>query len=207
MLSVGTGLAAAAVASSPYPTERLLDACITRPDAVVSSLTGTLHLSAAAARTIWRIAGADLTHRIPVGRRRGAAAGDLRAVLRLIDVGLHDLDAAPVDVELVGDDHRQHVLDALPDLRVLRLIVTMPSGAIFTKASGVERSAGARAVPAPAARRDRDAARSACRRRRRADLQEGATSEQDSSSWLLLTLRRRPAPSRLERDVPSDAAR
>ena len=168
MLSVGTGLAAAAVASSPYPTERLLDACITRPDAVVSSLTGTLHLSRRSGEDHLADRRADLTHRIPVGRRRGAAAGDLRAVLRLIDVGLHDLDAAPIDVELVGDDHRQHVLDALTDLRVLRRDRHRAVGRDLHERQRVVAHAPAlRAVPAPAARPDRDAARSACRRRRR----------------------------------------
>ena len=64
--------------------------------------------------------GADLAARIPVRGRRGAAARHLRAVLGLVHVGLFDGDAAPLHVQLVGDDHRQHVLDALTDLRVLR---------------------------------------------------------------------------------------
>ena len=63
--------------------------------------------------------GAHLAHRRPVLRRREAAGRELRAVLRLIGVCLLDDDAAPVHVELVGDDHRQHVLHALTDLRVL----------------------------------------------------------------------------------------
>ncbi len=49
-------------------------------------------------------AGADLPHRIVVGRNGAAAAFDLRPVLR-IQIGLLDLDLGPVDVELVGDDH------------------------------------------------------------------------------------------------------
>jgi len=63
---------------------------------------------------------ADLTHRRPVRRRRRAAAGDLIPVLRGIDIRLLDLDLAPLDVELVGDDHREHVADALADLGILR---------------------------------------------------------------------------------------
>ena len=62
---------------------------------------------------------ADLTERIPVHRRRETAACELRAELAAVDRSLLDLHAAPIDVELVGDDHREHVLHALPDLRVL----------------------------------------------------------------------------------------
>ena len=58
-------------------------------------------------------------HVLVVGGDRAAATLDLRAVLR-IQVGLLDLDLRPVDVELVGDDHRQRGLDALSSLGILR---------------------------------------------------------------------------------------
>ena len=61
----------------------------------------------------------DTAQRFPVVRRRGAAAGRLPAVLR-VEIGLLDLHLLPLDVELLGDQHRQHRLDALPDLGVLR---------------------------------------------------------------------------------------
>ena len=63
---------------------------------------------------------ADLAQRFPVGRRRVAAAGVLRAVLHLIEIRLLDADVFPVDVELFGDEHRQVRLHALADVRVLR---------------------------------------------------------------------------------------
>ena len=90
---------------------------------------------------------ADLAQRIPVGRRRRAAAGVLPAVLRLVEIGLLDPDALPLDVELVGDDHRQRGLDALPDLRVLRDDGDDVVGVILMKALGHEGGCGA-AVPA-----------------------------------------------------------
>ena len=64
-------------------------------------------------------AGANLPHRIVVDGNGAAAAFGLRPVLR-IEIGLLDLDLAPVDVELVGDDLRQGGPDALSRLRVLR---------------------------------------------------------------------------------------
>ncbi len=64
-------------------------------------------------------AGADLAHRIVVDWDGAAAAFGLRPVLR-IQIGLLDLDLAPIDVELVGDDLRQGGPDALSGLRVLR---------------------------------------------------------------------------------------
>ena len=138
----------------------------------------------------------DLTHRIPVGRHRGAAAGDLRAVLRLIDVGLHDLDAAPIDVELVGDDHRQHVLDALTDLRVLRRDRHQAVRRDFHECQRV-------------VAHGRRSGRALCQQLHRiemqcdqhaaasggADLQEGATIEKILRHSSSVTLRRRPAPS------------
>ena len=61
---------------------------------------------------------ADLAHRRVVAGHRGAAAGRLRAVLR-IEIALLDLDGLPVDVELFSDQHRQRRLDALADFRIL----------------------------------------------------------------------------------------
>jgi hypothetical protein len=111
--------------------------------------------------------GTNLAARIPVGGRGGAAAGHLGAVLRLIDVGLDDLAARPRHVELVGDDHRQHVLHALPDLGVLGRDGERVVGLIVTNASawntgGVSREAG----PARRAPSGRGAARTRRRRRR-----------------------------------------
>ena len=63
--------------------------------------------------------GAHAAHRLVVHGRRHAAAGHLAAVLRRIEVRLLDADLAPRDVELLGDEHRQHRLDALADLGVL----------------------------------------------------------------------------------------
>ena len=62
---------------------------------------------------------ADPTHRLPVEGRRVAAARPLHAVGRRVEVGLLDGHLRPVDVEFLGDQHGQHRLDALPDLRVL----------------------------------------------------------------------------------------
>ena len=61
----------------------------------------------------------DHTMVLVVRGDRAAATLDLPAVLR-VQVGLLDLDLRPVDVELVGDDHRQRGLDALSGLRILR---------------------------------------------------------------------------------------
>ena len=57
--------------------------------------------------------------RVPVGRRRGAAPGPLSAVGRFIEIRLLDPDVLPIDIELLGDQHRQHRLDALADFRIL----------------------------------------------------------------------------------------
>ena len=63
--------------------------------------------------------GADATHRQPVVRGGGAAARALGLVLRGIEVTLLDADLVPVHVQLLGDEHGQHRLHALPDFRVL----------------------------------------------------------------------------------------
>ena len=63
--------------------------------------------------------GADAAQVVPVHRRGQAAAGELAAVELGIVVGLLDADVLPVDVQLLGDHHRQRGLDALTDLRVL----------------------------------------------------------------------------------------
>jgi len=47
-------------------------------------------------------------------------AGELLTKLGGIERRLLDAHVSPIDVELLGDDHRQHRLDALADLRVLR---------------------------------------------------------------------------------------
>ncbi len=64
--------------------------------------------------------GADPAQRLPVQRRRHAAAGELPAVFGRVERCLLDPDPRPVGIELLGDQHRQHRLDALADLRVLR---------------------------------------------------------------------------------------
>ena len=50
------------------------------------------------------------------GRR---CVGRLAAVLGGVHVALHDAHVLPVDVEFLGDQHRQRGLDALADLGVL----------------------------------------------------------------------------------------
>ena len=62
---------------------------------------------------------ADTPERLPVGRRRGAAARSLRPIGRLVEARLLDRHLCPVDVEFLRNQHRQHRLDALADLRVL----------------------------------------------------------------------------------------
>ena len=61
---------------------------------------------------------ADLAHARVLRRDGGAAARRLAAVLG-VEIALLDGHRAPVDVELVGDDHRQRRLHALPDLGIL----------------------------------------------------------------------------------------
>ena len=63
---------------------------------------------------------AGATHRLVVHRRGQAAAGELALVLVGVEPGLLHTDLAPVHVELLGDQHRQHGLDPLADLGVLR---------------------------------------------------------------------------------------
>jgi hypothetical protein len=62
--------------------------------------------------------GADATQRIswsasPCSRRHAVGR------TCLVEAGLFDGHSGPVDVELLGDEHRQRRLDALADLRVL----------------------------------------------------------------------------------------
>ena len=64
--------------------------------------------------------GADAAQRIVVERRRHAAAGELLSVLGRIEGRLFDPHVLPFDVEFLGDHHRQHRLDALADLGILR---------------------------------------------------------------------------------------
>ena len=63
--------------------------------------------------------GTHLSHRQPIHRRRHAAAGELPEVLLVVEVGLLDLDALPIGVQFLSDEHRKHRLDALADLWVL----------------------------------------------------------------------------------------
>ncbi len=63
--------------------------------------------------------GADAAQRVPVERGGEAAAGELGAILLGIVVRLLDPDVLPGNIQLLGDQHRQHGLDALADLRVL----------------------------------------------------------------------------------------
>ena len=63
--------------------------------------------------------GTDPALRQPVGGRRGAATGDLRLILGGVEVGLLHAHVRPVHVELLGDQHGQHRLDALTDFGVL----------------------------------------------------------------------------------------
>ncbi len=64
--------------------------------------------------------GADAAHRLPVAGRRGRTARRLLAVASAIDRGGFDAHLTPIDVELLGDQHRQRGLDALADLRIAR---------------------------------------------------------------------------------------
>jgi hypothetical protein len=63
---------------------------------------------------------ADAAQGIVVERRRHAAARELLAVLGLVERRLFDPHVLPVDPEFLGDHHRQHRLDALANLGILR---------------------------------------------------------------------------------------
>ena len=63
---------------------------------------------------------ADPAQRIVVQRRRPAAAGKLLAVFGGVERRLLDSHILPRNIEFFGDHHRQHGLDALADLRILR---------------------------------------------------------------------------------------
>ena len=88
---------------------------------VVSSSTGTPRRAAAACISMRRAAAPTWRMRDPVvaawrtSRRRSGCHS-----VGLIGVGLFDDDLRPVGVEFLGDQHGQHRLDALTDLRVLR---------------------------------------------------------------------------------------
>jgi hypothetical protein len=62
--------------------------------------------------------GADAAEGIPVDGRGGAAAGALGAESGFVEVGLLDANGFPIDVEFIGDDHRETGLHALPDLGI-----------------------------------------------------------------------------------------
>src|ERR1041384_3202858 len=142
------GVRVAALASSPpYARLRRLFAWRTVPALVSHSDSGTPHACAAAVtRTARRPAPrcgsaflfgpaprlrgggdqhgparrADPAHRVPVVGRRGAASRVLILEVHRVESRLLDPDVLPLHVELVGDDHREHRLDALPDFRILR---------------------------------------------------------------------------------------
>jgi len=61
----------------------------------------------------------SLPHRQPVRRRGAASTRTLPAVLLLVGQRLLDVDLLPVNVEFLGDKHRQHRLHALPDFGIL----------------------------------------------------------------------------------------
>ena len=62
--------------------------------------------------------GADSAELVVVHRGGHTSAGELTTVLG-IGVGLFDPDRLPLDVEFLGDQHREHGLDALADLGIL----------------------------------------------------------------------------------------
>ena len=62
---------------------------------------------------------ADLPHRLPVHRRCSAAAGNLNAVLGIVQIALLDFYVLPFGVEFLGDQHGQHDFDALADFGIL----------------------------------------------------------------------------------------
>ena len=64
--------------------------------------------------------GAHAPQGIVILRRRGAAASVLATEPRLVERRLFDPHILPGDIKLLGDDHRQHGSDALPDLRIFR---------------------------------------------------------------------------------------
>ena len=64
--------------------------------------------------------GARVAQLIPSPGDRHRAPCDLRAVYGAIDLSLLDRDIRPLRIELLGEDHAEARLDALPDLRVLR---------------------------------------------------------------------------------------
>jgi hypothetical protein len=61
----------------------------------------------------------DAAQRIPVDRRGRAAASALSAIFGFVEVGLLDSNRFPIDVEFIGDDHRQAGLYALANLGIL----------------------------------------------------------------------------------------
>src|SRR5208282_4876492 len=63
--------------------------------------------------------GADPAQRVPVQWCRLAAAGVLPAEFFRIERGLLNVHLVPVDIQFLGDEHRQHRLDTLSDLGVL----------------------------------------------------------------------------------------
>ena len=56
---------------------------------------------------------ADAAHRLPAHRRVRGASGKLPAVYLFVQVGLLDSDVLPIDIQFLGNQHRQHVPHAL----------------------------------------------------------------------------------------------
>ena len=83
---------------------------------------------------------AELPHGLPVDRRRGAAAGNLQTVLRRVQIALLDAHVLPISVELFGNQHGQHDLDALADLGILGDDSDDAIGRNGDKGSGQERN-------------------------------------------------------------------
>ena len=63
---------------------------------------------------------ANLPETGPASHDGAAAAGELCASQRRVEIGLSHRHPIPVDVELLGDQHRQRGLHALPDLGIRR---------------------------------------------------------------------------------------
>src|SRR5689334_6107753 len=63
---------------------------------------------------------ADLPHRNPVVRSGPASARALQTIFGEIKIRLLYFHALPIDIEFFGDQHREHVLDALADLGIAR---------------------------------------------------------------------------------------
>ena len=82
---------------------------------VVHSEAGTAQRVAAAETSICAACGPDAAQGQVIALRGGASASGLSAI-DVVEVGLFDAHMAPVGIELLGDHHGEHGLDALADL-------------------------------------------------------------------------------------------